>query len=119
MIPPEGGTPNQSAVAAALCGRTPNRRATPESKQTRIFLPKQSNTTFICQSCGYQSRKWLGKCPECGGWNSLVGGRLVTTKKGAGRKRFRVREPKAVAYTQTEFAGDGGGSSRARACAPV
>jgi DNA repair protein RadA/Sms len=29
-------------------------------------------TIFACQSCGYQSSKWLGKCPECGGWNTLV-----------------------------------------------
>lgn len=27
---------------------------------------------FVCQSCGYESLKWVGKCPECGGWNSLV-----------------------------------------------
>ena len=29
-------------------------------------------TLFFCQSCGFQSPKWLGKCPECGGWNNLV-----------------------------------------------
>lgn len=29
-------------------------------------------TVFFCQSCGYQSPKWLGKCPDCGGWNTLV-----------------------------------------------
>ncbi|MSP60109.1 MAG: DNA repair protein RadA [Myxococcales bacterium] len=27
---------------------------------------------FSCQSCGYASPKWLGRCPECGGWNTLV-----------------------------------------------
>ncbi len=26
---------------------------------------------FCCRECGYQSRKWLGRCPECGQWNSL------------------------------------------------
>ncbi|HHL33032.1 MAG TPA: DNA repair protein RadA [Desulfobulbaceae bacterium] len=26
---------------------------------------------FICGECGYQSRKWLGKCPDCGQWDSL------------------------------------------------
>src|SRR6266478_5311285 len=68
-------------------------------------MPK-SNTTFICQSCGFQSRKWLGKCPECGEWNSLVEERVVTTKKGAGRNGFRLREPKAVAYTEIESQDD-------------
>jgi DNA repair protein RadA/Sms len=27
---------------------------------------------YSCQSCGLQSLKWLGKCPDCGAWNSLV-----------------------------------------------
>jgi len=26
---------------------------------------------FVCQQCGYESPEWLGKCPECGEWNSL------------------------------------------------
>jgi DNA repair protein RadA/Sms len=29
-------------------------------------------TKFVCQQCGYESSGWLGKCPECGEWNSLV-----------------------------------------------
>jgi DNA repair protein RadA/Sms len=29
-------------------------------------------TVFACQSCGRQAAKWLGRCPECGSWNSLV-----------------------------------------------
>jgi DNA repair protein RadA/Sms len=29
-------------------------------------------TVFACQSCGAQSPKWLGRCPECGAWSSLV-----------------------------------------------
>src|ERR1700690_1974530 len=28
-------------------------------------------TVFQCQSCGYSSPKWLGKCPDCGAWNSF------------------------------------------------
>lgn len=27
---------------------------------------------YFCQECGYKSLKWLGKCPECGSWNSFV-----------------------------------------------
>ena len=27
---------------------------------------------FSCQSCGYQSTKWMGRCPECGEWNTFV-----------------------------------------------
>src|SRR5262249_16471115 len=29
-------------------------------------------TVFACQSCGAVSPKWLGRCPECGEWNSYV-----------------------------------------------
>jgi DNA repair protein RadA/Sms len=29
-------------------------------------------TIYACQSCGHQSIKWLGRCPECGGWSSFV-----------------------------------------------
>jgi DNA repair protein RadA/Sms len=29
-------------------------------------------TVFVCQECGSQSPKWLGKCPDCGAWNSFV-----------------------------------------------
>ncbi|MFZ3138541.1 MAG: DNA repair protein RadA [Thermodesulfovibrionales bacterium] len=29
-------------------------------------------TFFQCQSCGYMSPKWLGKCPDCGAWNSFA-----------------------------------------------
>ena len=29
-------------------------------------------TVFACQACGFESSKWLGRCPDCGEWNSLV-----------------------------------------------
>ncbi|MFX3624944.1 MAG: DNA repair protein RadA [Ectobacillus sp.] len=29
-------------------------------------------TKFVCQDCGYESPKWMGKCPGCGAWNTLV-----------------------------------------------
>lgn len=29
-------------------------------------------TAFVCQECGVSSAKWLGRCPDCGAWNSLV-----------------------------------------------
>lgn len=32
----------------------------------------KKKTIFICQQCGYQSPKWLGKCPSCNNWNSMV-----------------------------------------------
>ena len=32
----------------------------------------KAKTLFVCQKCGYQSAKWLGKCPDCDSWNTLV-----------------------------------------------
>lgn len=32
----------------------------------------KSRSQFVCQQCGYKSPSFLGKCPECGAWNSLV-----------------------------------------------
>ena len=32
----------------------------------------KTKTLYTCQKCGYQSAKWLGKCPDCNSWNSLV-----------------------------------------------
>jgi DNA repair protein RadA/Sms len=35
-------------------------------------MPKRPTTVFVCQECGAQSPKWLGRCNDCGAWNSLV-----------------------------------------------
>ena len=32
----------------------------------------KSSTKFICQQCGFESVKWMGKCPDCGEWNSFA-----------------------------------------------
>jgi DNA repair protein RadA/Sms len=32
----------------------------------------KAKTVFTCQSCGSQSPKWLGRCPDCSSWNSFV-----------------------------------------------
>ena len=32
----------------------------------------REKTRYACQSCGFTSPKWLGKCPDCGLWNSLA-----------------------------------------------
>ena len=33
---------------------------------------KPPRTVFACQECGYESSKWLGRCPECQAWNTFV-----------------------------------------------
>lgn len=45
---------------------------------------KAPRTLFVCQSCGAQSQKWLGRCPECGEWNALVEERASRTPEPRG-----------------------------------
>jgi DNA repair protein RadA/Sms len=37
-------------------------------------------THFVCQSCGYQAPKWLGRCPGCEGWNTFLEERVIEGK---------------------------------------
>jgi DNA repair protein RadA/Sms len=32
----------------------------------------KTKSAYFCQSCGYESAKWLGKCPSCNQWNTFV-----------------------------------------------
>ena len=32
----------------------------------------KKKTMYVCQSCGYDTAKWLGRCPGCGQWNTMV-----------------------------------------------
>ena len=33
-------------------------------------MAKKDKTTFVCENCGAESPKWIGKCPSCGEWNT-------------------------------------------------
>ncbi|MDO4543226.1 MAG: DNA repair protein RadA [Clostridia bacterium] len=32
----------------------------------------KDRNVFVCGECGYESSKWMGKCPQCGSWNTLI-----------------------------------------------
>ncbi|NTW03624.1 MAG: DNA repair protein RadA, partial [Oscillochloris sp.] len=32
----------------------------------------KTRTIFVCQQCGAQQSRWMGKCPDCGTWDSFV-----------------------------------------------
>ncbi|WP_407390472.1 DNA repair protein RadA [Carnobacterium jeotgali] len=34
-------------------------------------MAKKKATKFVCQACGYESPKWMGRCPNCGSWNQM------------------------------------------------
>lgn len=41
-------------------------------------------TVFFCQECGYESSKWMGQCPACKQWNTLVEEKVGVTGSGMG-----------------------------------
>jgi DNA repair protein RadA/Sms len=62
-------------------------------------------TIYICQSCGYQSRKWLGRCPECEQWSSFVEERTTARgQRAQGRDDKLTLQPVAI----TEVSADEG-----------
>jgi DNA repair protein RadA/Sms len=52
----------------------------------------RAKTSFSCQACGHQALRWLGHCPDCGGWNTMKEERQSATGKG---------RPAAMKTTQT------------------
>ena len=71
-------------------------------------MAKQPATIWACQNCGGQSRKWLGQCPECGEWNTLVEERFrpaADAKAATGfGKSFRETAP--IPYDNIESQDD-------------
>lgn len=49
-------------------------------------MPK-THTKFVCQQCGYESAKWMGRCPDCGEWNALVETVITSTRATASGAR--------------------------------
>ena len=66
----------------------------------------KKETLFVCQNCGHKSGKWLGKCPECGEWNSLVEEKAQTSRRSGSRNGFKLRDVSAVPYTEIESQDD-------------
>ncbi|MBO8165237.1 MAG: DNA repair protein RadA [Brevibacillus sp.] len=58
-------------------------------------------TKYACQECGYETPKWLGKCPGCGSWNTMV--EEVVAKTGAGgRERQSLSKQTAQPITEVK-----------------
>lgn len=51
---------------------------------------KKASTKFVCNACGYESPKWMGRCPNCSEWNQMV--EFVEAKVQKGRTSFNHTE---------------------------
>src|SRR5262247_3806080 len=49
---------------------------------------KSPKVVFVCQECGAQAPKWMGRCTECGAWNSLVEERAESPAAASTTNRF-------------------------------
>ena len=51
----------------------------------------KAKTVFVCNECGYESPKWLGKCPACNSWNTFFEQKVVETKSTVTGKAVKER----------------------------
>ena len=60
-------------------------------------MAKKIQSAFFCQSCGTQSPKWLGKCPQCNEWNTFVE-EIITKENDAkgGFKSSKTNKPSLI-----------------------
>ena len=71
----------------------------------------KAKTKYVCQECGYQTPKWMGRCPDCGAWNSLTEEVVAQPQeKKAGRAQLQPLsggslKPESLAVIQTLEAG--------------
>ena len=66
----------------------------------------KSQTHYVCQECGHQSAQWLGKCPSCQNWNTLV----EEAKEGltaADGRRGSVSDEKLKKISESKSSGSG------------
>jgi len=60
----------------------------------------KTKTIFVCQDCGYDSQKWLGKCPGCGNWSTMV--EETTAPKSAKNHISKTSNPVLIHEISTD-----------------
>ncbi|MBD5304607.1 MAG: DNA repair protein RadA [Bacteroides sp.] len=62
----------------------------------------KTKTVYFCSNCGYESPKWMGKCPGCGEWNTFVEEK-VSTRAGKNAKKGLVKSSKPMKLSEIEI----------------
>ncbi len=65
----------------------------------------RAKTSFSCQACGHQALRWLGRCPDCGGWNTMKEERVQPAGKGR-PAAFKIASSKATPIREIEVVGE-------------
>jgi DNA repair protein radA len=71
-------------------------------KQLQGMATTKTKSVYFCSNCGYESPKWLGKCPGCGEWNSFVEEK-VSTKKRRDAGKGLVKSSKPLKLSEIEI----------------
>ncbi|MDX1286142.1 MAG: DNA repair protein RadA [Draconibacterium sp.] len=61
----------------------------------------RTKTTYICQNCGSQSPKWLGKCTQCGEWNTYVE-EIIEKKQSTGKLSVQISGNQPLTLSKIE-----------------
>ena len=70
-----------------------------------IHMAKGKTSIFFCQSCGFESSKWMGQCPGCREWNTFV--EETVDKKnisGTGKQKNKTAERSVMSLSSIEAA---------------
>ena len=51
----------------------------------------KAKSIFVCNECGYESAKWMGKCPACNSWNTFFEEK-ISTKVESGKREKKIQE---------------------------
>lgn len=62
----------------------------------------KQKTVFVCNECGNESSKWLGKCPACGSWNSFFEQKIVETKYDKSKKQDKKNIPQKLSQYESK-----------------
>lgn len=60
----------------------------------------KNKTVFVCSGCGYESPKWMGKCPACNEWNSFYEEKIVSNTSHSSSKKKEMTKP--ISFNQIE-----------------
>jgi DNA repair protein RadA/Sms len=69
-------------------------------------MKKNTGVVFVCQECGYQVPKWMGKCPDCGKWDTLVEQHAEKSRHGGTLNRYSLLQNDPVPMSSIQLGDD-------------
>ena len=67
---------------------------------------KNKKTVYFCQECGYESAKWMGQCPACKAWNTIVEETVSSKKSSSGSIKTTQKKTEPVVLKDISLSSD-------------